>query len=391
MTTVCVIKSRRYPSGEQSVVDGGTLNVRAIINELRRKFCNVDVFTRDEKRQDQVVVNEPGVRVFRVPFVPSTKRNVLQRDYEEGRSFVRGVISHSAFQPEKYICIHTHHWTSGIGLESYIPSRTKLIHTPHLLAAEKARYNKLLLPSYVKASERALLDRANHIVALSKSEAVALYSIYGCDNRKIIVAPNGVGDAFFEIPSLDIKLPHPISVLYVGRSCRQKGVDVLLDAVKRIMKSGVSIPIRIVGGPYGEPEFDKFLETQIQRTSLINIVERIGEVSHDHIPSLLSNSFIYIQPSRYESQGVALLEAMAAGRIVVASDLPAIREYIRHGENGFLVEPEKPQALANILRSILTNPELALPVARAARETARAYTWKRMLQTILSAIYEKEK
>lgn len=389
MITICVIKSRKYPSGEKDVVDGGTLNVRAIVNELRHNGCNVDVFTRDEEARDQVAVDEPGVRVFRVPFVRSTKRNVLERDYEEGRSFVRGVLSHNAFQPEKYICIHTHHWTSGIGLESQIPLRTKLIHTPHLLAAEKARYSKLLLPSYVRTSEQAFLDRANRIIALSKSEAVALSSIYGCDNRKIIVAPNGVDDVFFEIPSLNIKVSHPMSVLHVGRSCRQKGVDILLDAVERVMKSGIFVPIRIVGGPYGEPEFDKLLETQIQRASLMNIVERIGEVSHDHIPSLLSNSFIYAQPSRYESQGVALLEAMAAGRIVVASDLPAIREYIRHGENGFLVEPEKPQALADTLQSILTNPELALPVARAARETAREYTWERMLKTILSAMYKK--
>lgn len=389
MITVCVIANRKYPSGEKDVVDGGTLNVRAIIEDLRRNGYDVDVFTRDEEARGQIAVDELGIRVFRVPFVRSTKKNVLERDYEEGQSFVRGVLSHNAFQPEKYICIHTHHWTSGIELESQIPLRTKLIHTPHLLAAEKARYNKLLLPSYVEASERALVSRANHIIALSKSEAIVLSSIYGCDNRKIVIAPNGVNDVFFEIPLLNIKASHSLSVLHVGRSCRQKGVDILLDAVERIMKSGISVPIRIVGGSYGEPEFDKLLETQIQRASLMNIVERIGEVSHDHIPSLLSNSFIYVQPSRYESQGVALLEAMAAGRIVVASDLPAIREYIRHGENGFLVEPENPQALADTLQSILINPELALPVVSVARETARKYTWKRTLKTILSTLVGK--
>lgn len=382
MPTVCVIKSRKYPLGEQDVVDGGTLNAHVIVSELRRSGHNIEVFTRDEG-DEQKVVHQPGIRVFRVPFIRSVNSNMLLRDYEEGRSFVEGVISHGAFKPEKYARIHTHHWTSGVGLEPHIPAQTKLIHTPHLLAAEKARYNRLLFPSRVKAAEQALLDRANHIVALSKSEAVAAHTIYGCDERKIAVAPNGISAAFFEMPSLDKALPQSLPVLFIGRRCRQKGIDVLLDATERIIESGVPISLRLVGGPYGEPEFDEYFEDRVRRAPLAGIVEQTGEVSHDRIPSLLGDSFMYVQPSRYESQGIALLEAMAAGRVVVASDLPAIREYIRHGENGFLVDPENSNALAEVLTTLLINPEQAFSLARAARGAVKMYTWQRMLQTVL--------
>lgn len=388
MTTVCVIKSRKYPLGEKSIVDGGTLNAHVIVSELQRTGCNVEVFTRDEERE-QIAVNQSGVRIFRVPFIRSAKRDVLLRDYDEGKSFVEGVISHSAFKPEKYSCIHTHHWTSGVGLASRIPAQTKLIHTPHLLAAEKAHHNRLLLPPCVKAAEQTLLDRANRIIALSKSEAVAVCMIYGCAKRKIIVAPNGVDAAFFELPSLDAGTPHQLSVLSIGRSCRQKGVDILLDAIERIVESGVPTSVRLVGGPYGEPEFDKSIKSRVQQVPLTGIVEQIGEVTHARIPSLLGDSFVYTQPSRYESQGIALLEAMAAGRVIVASDLPAIREYVRHGENGFLVEPENSRALADSLQAIIINSEQALPLAHAARDTARTYTWQHMLQTILPLLHGK--
>ena len=270
-----------------------------------------------------------------------------------------------------------------MGLESYIPEKVKLVHTPHLLAAEKAHYNKLLFPSCIKAAEQALLRRANHIIVLSKSEEAAVCKKYGCSKQKITLAPNGISSAFFKIPLWDEKTLKLLPILFVGRCCRQKGIDVLLDATKRIIKLGVPISLRLVGGPYGETQFDKFIETRVRKLSLGAIVEQVGEVSHDRIPSIMNGSFIYVQPSRYESQGIALLEAMAAGRVVVASDLPAIREYIRHGENGFLVDPENPHALADTLKTLLVNPRKSLPLAYAARNTAKSYTWQRMLKTIL--------
>lgn len=382
MPTVCIIKSRKYPLGEKDIIDGGTFNAYVIASELQRSGYNIEVFTRNEGNE-QDVISQPGIRIFRVPFIRSANSNVLIRDYEEGKSFVESVISHNEFNPEKYTCIHTHHWTSGVCLESHIPAHTKLIHTPHLLAAEKARYNKLPFPSYVKKAEQTLLGRAKHIIALSKSEKTAMCMTYGCDARKIIIAPNGIDDVFFEIPSLDAKIPHHLSILCIGRSCRQKGIDILLDAAEQVIESGVPISLCLVGGPYGEPEVDKIIKKRVQSAPLSGVVDYIGEVTHNRVLSLLRDSFVYTQPSRYESQGIALLEAMAAGRVVVASDLPAIREYIRHGENGFLVEPENSRALADTLRTILTNPEQVLPLARVARNTARTYTTQRMLQTVI--------
>jgi len=388
MPTVCIIKSRKYPIEKRGIVDGGTFNVYVIANELRRLGYNIEVFTRNEG-DEQPIVNQPSIRIFRVPFVRSTNNNVLVRDYEEGKSFVKSVISHREFKPEKYTCIHTHHWTSGINLVTQLPIGTKLIHTPHLLASEKANYNKLLFPPYIKEAEQALLNRANHVIALSRSEAVVMRETYGCDAQKIIIASNGINDAFFDVPSLDVKMPHPLSILFIGRSCRQKGIDILLDATEQLLGKKVPVLLRFVGGPYGEPEVDKIIRDRVHQEPLSKVVEYLGEVPHVSVLPLLQNCFIYTQPSRYESQGIALLEAMAAGRIVVASNLPAIREYIRHGENGFLVEPENSRALADTLQTIFANPDQFLPLAREARITARTFTTQMMLQKIIPLFANK--
>jgi glycosyltransferase involved in cell wall biosynthesis len=382
MPTVCVIKSRKYPLSESDIVDGGTLNAFVIVKELLRKGYDVEVFTRQEEGEGELV-EQPGIRVYRIPFARSLQQNVLLRDYEEGRSFVEGVLLHQAFKPERYACVHTHHWTSGVNLALGIPKQTKLIHTPHLLAAEKAHHNGLTLSQCVEGVERELLIRADHIIALSESEKAAAFKKYGCMNGKIIVASNGIDDSFFDLPPLTTLGGQELSVLFIGRFCRQKGVDVLLEGVERIARSGIPISMKLVGNPYGEPEFDNFIEKRISSAPLISATERISDVAHDQIPFLLRNCSVYVQPSRYESQGVALLEAMAAGRLVVASNLPAIREYVRHGENGYLVDPENSQALAEIFIKILSNPKQALSAAQTARETVRKYSWERMLHTVM--------
>ncbi len=382
MSTICVIKSRKYPIEEEDIVDGGTLNAQIIVKELIKKGFNIEVFTRYEGN-GRKMFNKPGIRIFRVPFIRSKKRNVLQRDYEEGCSFIKSVVSHSEFQPEKYICIHTHHWTSGVGLESFIPKQLKLIHTPHLLAIEKAYYNKLSFSSCIKACEQALINRANHVIALSKSEKEALIVKYGCNKEKIILAPNGVDSVFFKIPLPKKENINTLPLLFIGRRCRQKGSDILLEAVKQISKKDIPISLRLVGGSYGEANFDKLIESRIQKLLSSCVIKQFEEVSHNLIPSLIKDSLIYVQPSRYESQGVAILEAMAAGRIVIASNLPAISEYICHGKNGFLVDSENSNALAKSIMELLINPEKSILLARAARETAKNYTWSHMLKSIL--------
>jgi len=310
----------------------------------------------------------------------------MDRDFDEGRSFVERMVQCSYFTPQHYLCIHTHHWTSGIDLASYLPKSCRLVHTPHLLALEKCHHNGLTCPSHVEAAERTLFDRSEAIFALSNTESDALRIKYGVQLEKVVVAPNGVSPKFFKIPTIHSLRNQKLSLLCIGRICLQKGIDILLDAVSYLIKDGILVDLRLVGGPYGEPVYEKYIAERIAAPPLRGKVFSIGKVSHSMIPKLLSKCNVYIQPSRYESQGVALLEAMAAGRAVVASNLPAVKEYLTHNSNGLLFELGNAEALTKMLLFLYSNPKHLESFGVAAQASARSFTWNKMLKGTLPII-----
>ncbi len=382
---ICIIKSRRYPLTADEIVDGGSLNVSKIVGALRAKKYEVDVFTRAEDG-DSKIIEGNFLRVFPIPFHRSQKAHPMEHDYEEGCSFIEGVIRCPQFNPNRYHCVHTHHWTAGIFLSLYLPKTCRLFHTPHLLAFEKAYYNGLLCPRNVELAERALIDRANAVFALSNTEADTLRCKYGVQAEKVIVSPNGVSPSFFAIPPIRFSRYQRLSLLCIGRTCRQKGIDILLDAVTYLLRDRIPIEVRLVGGPYGEPDYEQSITERIKSPLLRDKVYSIGQVPHSAIPSILNECTIYVQPSRYESQGVALLEAMAAGRVVVASDLPAVQEYLSHGNNGLLFKSGNVESLAETLLYIYLNPADVKGLPYSARMSARSFTWDRMLQRTLTVL-----
>jgi len=106
------------------------------------------------------------------------------------------------------------------------------------------------------------------------------------------------------------------------------------------------------------------------------------------VADLLSQADVLILPNtasaistRFTSP-LKLFEYMAAGRPIVASDLPSIREILRDGENALLVEPGNASALAAAIQRILADPELAAALARAALDQVPAYSWERRAQRL---------
>lgn len=386
---ICLLKSRRYPVTEDDLIDGGSLNVWQIVNELSSRGYLVDVFTRHET-EPQVHTSKGSVNIFRVPFVRSSNSNLLMRDYEEGLSFVKGVVRSEHFTPTEYLSIHTHHWTSGIGVQLYFPSECRLVHTPHLLAVEKASHNGVACPVEVVEAEKALFGRATAIFSLSRAETDALTEGYGVPKNKIIETPNGVDPVFFSTPSLCANQEATLSLMSIGRVCRQKGIDILLDAMEHLLTENIPVELKLVGGSYHEPEYEKEIIARVTSPPLCGRVAFIGQVPHSQIATLLSQCAIYVQPSRYESQGIALLEAMASGRAVVASDLPAVREYVTHDKNGVLVPSEDSEALARALIRLYRAPDFAEGLARVGRVRVASFTWEKLFNLTIPLLVGDE-
>ncbi len=190
--------------------------------------------------------------------------------------------------------------------------------------------------------KRGLAPVSRQIVCVS--EAVARYSVEVEGIRDVIVIPNGV--------DVDRFGPHPGGpgnrVLAIGRRVPQKGFDVLLDALP------AGFTLQVAGeGPF---ERDQPGVTWLGR--------------REDVPALLAQADILAVPSRWEGFGLAAAEGLAAGVVVVASDVDGLAEVV--GDCGVLVPPEDPAALRAALVRVGQDPALRRALAVRGPERARS-------------------
>jgi glycosyltransferase involved in cell wall biosynthesis len=203
-------------------------------------------------------------------------------------------------------------------------------------------------------------------IAVSESVARHLRS-RGVPNDRIHVVPNGVDHERFP-PS---PTPHPAkpTILFVGRLIANKGPDLLLRAAARLRAERRAFRLVFVGdGP-----LQARLESTAAELGLAGDVTFPGHVSDVH--RWIAESTLIVRPSYTEGMPLTVLEAMAVGRCVVASDLEANRELVRDGETGLVFRTGDSMSLADALRRLLDDPALTGRLADGARWAATQYSW----------------
>jgi len=244
---------------------------------------------------------------------------------------------------------------------------------------------------------RATIDRltCRRIVAETcVSHAVRRWAIdRGLPAGKLVVIPNGVDVRAYEAPPgrlrSELGLPPNAKIaLFVGRLHRQKGPDVLLDAAAKLAPANPDLHFVLAGdGPMrGE------LQQMAQRSGLAPRVHLLGP--REDVPSLLADAALLVVPSRWEGMPNVVLEAMAAGRPVVAVNVGGSAELVIDAgmpgqpssasssrPTGMLVPPENPQALAEAILRILSDEAFADQLGAAARERAASqFSIQRMVR-----------
>jgi phosphatidylinositol alpha-mannosyltransferase len=133
------------------------------------------------------------------------------------------------------------------------------------------------------------------------------------------------------------------------------------------------------------------LEKQVRRyllTRRTGDVELLGRVSDAQKARLFATADVFVAPATgRESFGIVLLEAMAAGRAIVASDIHGYRSVVRRGEQGLLVPPNDPRALAEALRKLLLDDDERRRMGESGRVRARQFSWENVTAKV-EAYYE---
>jgi len=189
------------------------------------------------------------------------------------------------------------------------------------------------------------------------------------------VIPNGVDiDRFQRAVPLARWQDGTQNILFVGRFEPRKGLLELLKAYRILRKTGCECRLLVVGtGPLGK-EARRYIATRRLRG-----VEFLGRVSDEEKAQLYRTADVYVSPATGgESFGIVLLEAMAAGTAIVASDIHGYKGVVRRGREALLVPPNEPKPLAAAIARLLRDEDLRAEMAMAGRERAQDFSWERV-------------
>ena len=202
------------------------------------------------------------------------------------------------------------------------------------------------------------------------------------------IIPNGVDVDRFRpdvAPFAEHRREGMVNLLFVGRLDPRKGVDKLIAAMPMILeKTGGKAQLLIVGDSYLRPR----LEASVA-PSARDHVRFLGHVSSADLPRWYVTGDIFVSPaSGNESFGIVLVEAMASGRAVVASDIPGYRSVITPGEDALAVPPGDVPALAQAIATLVRDPECRRRLGCKGRERAQEFSWPRVTDRI-EAVYRR--
>ncbi len=195
------------------------------------------------------------------------------------------------------------------------------------------------------------------------------------------IIPNGIDLAHFspDVSPIDEFCDGKLNILFVGRLEKRKGLNYLLKAYKRVKEEFSNSRLIIVGpGTRLRHKYEK----QVMRSALEDVAF-VGYVAYDELPRYYKTADIFCSPATgRESFGIVLLEAMAIGKPIVASDIDGYASVMTHGVEGLLVPPRDDKALAQSLISLMTDKSLRQQMGDKGRGKALEYSWEHIAQRV---------
>ena len=352
-----------------------------VVSELSRALVQegneVTVITTLEENLPEHEEKD-GVSIYRVAPYHGRPLNFFAWVHQLNLAVLEQGVRLGLEQP--FDLIHAHDWLvayAGRGLKHIF--RRPLIASIH--ATEFGRNQGLHNDEqrYIGEVEWSLTYEAWRVICNSRYMREEIEGVFNLPPDKISIVSNGIRPEAFRVSSPDpvvrrqFAAPEEKIIFFIGRLVREKGVQVLLEALPR-MEQQLGQPVRAIiagQGPYGE---------ELHRISLhLGIDRRVtfaGYIDEEKRNQLYALADVAVFPSLYEPFGLVALEAMATGTPVVVSDTGGFAETVEHGVNGVRVAVEDAAALAEGVCTLLGNPPLAGRLSkRALKDVTDHYAW----------------
>ncbi len=260
-------------------------------------------------------------------------------------------------------------------------------HAPHVPTTGILRallrpitFLKTVNPHLLRSAAR----RAAKIITFSQFSRHLVLTGLGQEwQNRVEVISGGIDPSWFEVERAPSEKPE---LIFWGRMEDEKGIPELLEAMKIVCKKIPAVKLTLVG------EGNR-LEEYKQRIRKLGLVPRMivpGWKSMKEIQKLSASAHAAVFPSRIESFGLAVAEALGAGVPVITTNAGALPEIVEDGITGTLVAPQDPEALADAICRVLENPEIYRDMAERGRESARTnFSWDATAEQLIG-LYRRE-
>jgi glycosyltransferase involved in cell wall biosynthesis len=371
---------------------GASTHILHFVRALVNAGFEVDVVTPGDGVLPEVDEVE-GARMLRVPGEPGG--NYLTRAVSFSHAVERHVRS-----AEPYDAVHFRSAWGGLQLARLrrtlgyrtlfevngLPSVELKYHYPTLRDAS--------VVSKIREQELATLALSDAIVCVSRVTREYIASL-GAERDRIHVIPNGVSlDEFAPVGEAPFPEDRTPTFLYLGTLAEWQGLELLLEAWKIVVERR-PMRLRVVGR--GRSHQRKLVARRVRTLGLDSWVSVEPAVPHHEVPALFRGVDACVAPllanDRNVTQGccpIKILEYMALGRPVVASNLPVVRELLREDVDALLFAPGDPADLAEHVLRLAADPAAAEALAARALDRVREqFSWKRARRSLVR-LYDEE-
>ncbi len=354
---------------------GVTEHVHHSAVELRRRGHEVIVITSHFRRGETngaSGIERVGYNVL-VPF----NRSFV--DLTVGLRIRQGL--RRIFQDHDFDVVHTHNPLAPtlpvMAVQAAPCAQVGTFHSTHPRG--------LLLDLFKGFLEEQVISRLDARIAVSPTAEASALAYYPGPYHRI---PNGVDVERFRpdvVPFGDWREEGRVNLLFVGRLDPRKGLHQLIQAMPAVSRrTGGRARLLVIGDSYLRARFEAMVAPEVREH-----VRFLGHVPSADLARWYATGHIFVSPAlSHESFGIVLLEAMASGRPVVASDIPGYRSVVEPDQHAVLVPPGDTQALADALVGLIQDPERREDIARRGRARALEFAWPRVAAQIEAVYHE---
>lgn len=356
-----------------------------VAQEMIRKGHEVYVFSSNLEPGTEKKVSDyevfKGIKCYRFPVTSIGSKNAL--NFKISAEAMRNKLKE--IMPNVADC-QTYRHSEGeivseecakLGIPCFLTT-----HAPFVDVKVRGIFLSAAAFAYDLLFGREILRRFDKIIAITMWEYPFLRQL-GIKDEKIAYIPNGIPSEFFKE---DRKIGKKIrKILFFGRIAPVKDIETLIRAWNLIDKDK-SIILEIIGPE--EADYRQKLNGLIMDLGVKNIVFKPAVYDLGKKIKIYSGAEIFVLPSKREGMPQSLIEAMACGDIVVASDITANKELVEEGKNGFLFNQGDEISLGEKLKFVINNYAKLGKIAKSAKECALKFKWKDIANK-LEKLYNK--